>query len=87
MSVRVSLGEGCVPSRPSEYAGRYFRVYVRVHLLGRASSTRGWGGGGCPPVGLGVNGAGSIFTGGGEPADDATVPMPPFLELPHPPAS
>ena len=31
-----------VPSRLSEYAGWYCRVYVRVHLLRRESSTRGW---------------------------------------------
>ena len=34
----------CVPSTLNEYAGWNFRVYVRVRLLGRESSTCGWGG-------------------------------------------
>ena len=33
--------EGSVPSKLSEFAGWYFRVYVRVHLLRRECSTRG----------------------------------------------
>ena len=36
---------GGVPSKPKEYAGWYFRVDVRVRLLGRESSACRWGGG------------------------------------------
>ena len=46
----VCLGGG------GEYAGWYFRVYVRVRLLRRGSSARGWGGGG----GWGVEGQGFV---------------------------
>ena len=35
-----------------------FRVHVLVSLLRRESSTRGWEGGDCPLVGVGVKGAG-----------------------------
>ena len=44
----------------------------------------------CPPPPFPFKrspGAGSTIAGGGGPAADATVPMPPFVELPHPPAS
>ena len=36
---------GGEPKRRNGYVGWYFRVYVRVRLLRRESSTRGWGGG------------------------------------------
>ena len=45
-------GEGA--SRLREDAGWYLRGFARVRFLRRASSGRGMGGGGCPPVGLGV---------------------------------
>ena len=49
-------GGGGVPSRLREYAGWYFRVYVRVHLSRGEPSAWGWRGGGggvARPLGLG----------------------------------
>ena len=55
---------GGVPHRLSEYAAWYFQVYAHVHLLRRASSTRGCGLV-VRPLGWGVKGAGSKRARGG----------------------
>ena len=67
-----SGSSGCVPSGLSEYAGWYFRVYVRVHLLRRESPTRG---GWLSTHWVGDEGGRFKNCDRGEAVHDATVPM------------
>ena len=82
LAVGLPKAEGAVPSRLGEYAGLYFRVYGRVRVPRKESSTHGWS----PHWVWGEGGPAQRLVRwgerGGEPAHDTTVTMSPFWNCP-----